>query len=414
MKIAVWHNLPSGGAKRTLNDHVRGLLARGHEVEVWYPPTANQDFSPLSGLVKEHVVPLHLPVLSQNPLRRILNPYFRTVRLLHAMDDHCRRCATEINAGGFDFFFGQACTFLRTTAISRYVHGPKTIFLGEPYRWLYEALPQLPWVAPPSTHRWWKPRYTAERWRDSLKVHGLRIQAREELESARAYTLILTNSLFSRESILRAYGVEAQVCYPGVDLALFRDQGLPREDFVVSIGALTWEKNAQFIIGALALLPEPRPKLVWIANVASPSFQAWITRYAAEQGVEFDLHLNIPDAAMLDLLNRARLLAYAPRLEPLGLAPLEANACGTPVVAVAEGGVRETVQDGVSGFLVQPEIAAMAQAIQRLRDDPDLAAELGALGKERVAEFWSVAAADERLERRFAEVLAKYHKDNAV
>jgi hypothetical protein len=58
VKIAVWHNLPSGGGKRALYDHVTGLLARGHTVESWCPPTADQDFLPLGTLVVEHVVPL--------------------------------------------------------------------------------------------------------------------------------------------------------------------------------------------------------------------------------------------------------------------------------------------------------------------------------------------------------------------
>jgi glycosyltransferase involved in cell wall biosynthesis len=49
-------------------------------------------------------------------------------------------------------------------------------------------------------------------------------------------------------------------------------------------------------------------------------------------------------------------MAYAPRLEPLGLAPLEAGACGLPVVAVAEAGVRETVVDGITGSLTGPTV----------------------------------------------------------
>src|ERR1700722_18226794 len=60
MKIAVWHNLPSGGGKRALYDHVRGLVARGHYVESWCPPTADQEFLPISDLVLEHIVPFEM------------------------------------------------------------------------------------------------------------------------------------------------------------------------------------------------------------------------------------------------------------------------------------------------------------------------------------------------------------------
>src|SRR6266446_7167318 len=46
VKIAVWHNLPSGGGKRALYYHVRGLVERGHTVESWCPPTADQSYLP--------------------------------------------------------------------------------------------------------------------------------------------------------------------------------------------------------------------------------------------------------------------------------------------------------------------------------------------------------------------------------
>jgi hypothetical protein len=58
MKIAVWHNLPSGGGKRALYYHVKGLVERGHTVESWCPSTAAQSYLPLSELITEHIIPL--------------------------------------------------------------------------------------------------------------------------------------------------------------------------------------------------------------------------------------------------------------------------------------------------------------------------------------------------------------------
>jgi len=65
LRIAIWHNLPSGGGKRAMFDQVRGLTSRGHYVEAWCPPTANQTFLPLSTLIKEHIVPLETPAQSR-------------------------------------------------------------------------------------------------------------------------------------------------------------------------------------------------------------------------------------------------------------------------------------------------------------------------------------------------------------
>ena len=57
VKIAIWHNLPSGGDKRALYYHVKGLVQRGHTVESWCPSTANQSYLPLSELITEHILP---------------------------------------------------------------------------------------------------------------------------------------------------------------------------------------------------------------------------------------------------------------------------------------------------------------------------------------------------------------------
>lgn len=68
------------------------------------------------------------------------------------------------------------------------------------------------------------------------------------------------------------------------------------------------------------------------------------------------------------------------------------------MIAVAEGGVRETVVDGLNGLLVEAHPEKMAQAIQTLRNDPVLARRLGENGSRRVREHWSLDAATERLE----------------
>ncbi|HEX6816997.1 MAG TPA: glycosyltransferase, partial [Ktedonobacterales bacterium] len=80
-------------------------------------------------------------------------------------------------------------------------------------------------------------------------------------------------------------------------------------------------------------------------------------------------------------------------------------ACGLPVVAVAEGGVRETVVDGVTGLHVLHDPRAVAAAIERLRDNPDYAHQLGEQGRTRVASEWSLRSAAQRLEQRFDDVV---------
>jgi glycosyltransferase involved in cell wall biosynthesis len=322
------------------------------------------------------------------------------------MDRHCRECADEINAGDFDLVFANSCTFFNVTPIGRYVSAPRVIYLGEPCRWLYEAMPRLRWAAL-SLAGWsrWKPSQVREHVSDALRVQAMRIQVREELNSAQAFDAILVNSLYSRESVLRAYGLDSKVCYLGIDTCVFKNERIPRQDFVVGIGEIKWPKNIHFVIEALGAMTGPRPRLIWIGNEVSPSYLEDLKQLAVTRKVTFEPRVRVSDEELVDILNRALAMVYAPRLEPFGLAPLEANACGLPVIAVAEGGVRETIQHGVNGLLVEHEPRSMAAAVERLRDQPGYSRELGERACQQVHDLWSLPASIDRLEQRFAEVL---------
>ena len=408
MKIAVWYNLPSGGAKRALFYHVRGLVERGHQVEIWCPPTADLSYLPLSGLAPEHVVPLggRAPG-SRRATRHPLRHYHDVTAVIADMDEHCRACAEQIQAQGFDLLFANSCFVFGAAAIGRHVALPKVLYLQEPNRELYEARPNFPWAAQPAApEAWYAPRLLRRTLADMVNTQSLRVKVRQEALNAEAYDSILVNSYFSRESVLRAYNLDAKVCYLGIDTALFADQNLPREDFAVGLGQISPHKNTRFVIEALAAVPPPRPRLVWIGNTSSADYLAEMQQLAETSGVVLDARVRVSNEELSSLLSRARMMLYAPRLEPFGFAPLEGNACGLPVVAVAEGGVRETVVDGVNGLLVESRPEAMASAAVCLLNDAELAAKLGEQGKRLVAERWSLAASIDRLEKAVTETLS--------
>ena len=136
----------------------------------------------------------------------------------------------------------------------------------------------------------------------------------------------------------------------GVDTERFTWQNKKRENFTVSVAALLPTKNIEFLIQSLATIcADRRPKLILISNMVDGSYLDRVQSLANKSGVDFELKHRIEDAELIDLLNRARMMLYAPRLEPFGYAPLEANACGLPVVAVAEGGVRKTFRTASTG-----------------------------------------------------------------
>lgn len=399
MRIAVWHNLPSGGGKRALYGHVVGLVKRGHTVEAWCPPTADSKYLPLNTIIPEHVVDLKRPPYT------LADKFGITLvkkRQIAAMEAHCRACADEINHGNFDILFANSCMFFGATSIGRFTKAPSVLYLGEPYRRLYEAMPRLWWLAPP---RRVGPMLGLSSLKaaiqDSRSIRNGRLQAREEVDNAAAFNRILVNSYFSRESILRAYGLDSDVCYLGIDTDLFVDRHLERTNTVVGLGSFTHAKNIRLCIQALSMIHYRRPKLVWVGNTAT-SYLDEMCVLARKQNVDFEPHVNITDKELLDILNHAQAMLYAPWLEPFGLAPLEANACGVPVIAVAEGGVRETIIDGVTGLLVEKDPASMASAVSKLACNPALARDLAMNARLNVEKDWNMVAAIDRLEQRLA------------
>jgi glycosyltransferase involved in cell wall biosynthesis len=327
------------------------------------------------------------------------------LRQAKALDEHCRQCADEINRRNFDILFANSSIIQAVSSIGRYVKIKKVLYLQEPNRWLYEAGESgLPWVAiPAATRSWMRPRYIRWYLWNLIGTQRLRVLARDERLNASAFDLILVNSYFSRETLLRVYGLDSTVCYLGVDTQLFVDRQYARENFVVGMGELRSHKNVEFVIKAVAKIGVPRPRLVWIANMVEDWYYEKMRSLAESHRVIFEARASINDNELVDILNRATAMVYAPRLEPFGLAPLEANACGLPVVAVAEGGVRETIIDGVNGLLVQHQPQMMGHAIQRLAHDKDLAARLSKNASNIAQEKWSVNAAVERLERQLTQ-----------
>jgi glycosyltransferase involved in cell wall biosynthesis len=347
---------------------------------------------------------------SREGLSYLIWRYGETTEKIAAMDRHCQQCAAEINAGGFDILFAHPCMFVRVTSIGRFSKIPTVLYLQEPNRDLYEASPKFPWAAlPRRSRRMWTPYSIRRRLKDLVDIRALRLQAREESDNAAAFGRILVNSYFSRESVLRAYGLDSRVCYLGVATELFRPLGLPRERIVVGLGAIHPSKGLETAIEAVATIPDAqRPELHWIGNFANVRYQGRIGALAKSLSVKFVPWVAVSDEEVVNLLNRAAVLVYTSRLEPFGLAPLEANACETPVVAIAEGGVRESMLDGFNGILVPERLPEqIGQALIRFLDDRALARSVGERARAHVVENWTWERTVEHVEKSLIETAEK-------
>ena len=190
---------------------------------------------------------------------------------------------------------------------------------------------------------------------------------------------------------VRRTAVDVVPC--GVDLDHFTDDGpaLPRGDRrrIVTVGRLVERKGVQTVIDALASLRDT--ELVVAGGPAADSLDddrdvQRLRKVALRHGVadRVDFLGRVLREDMPALLRSADVVVTVPWYEPFGITPLEAMACGTPVVESAVGGLTDTVIDGVTGLLVPPKRAdQLAVALDRLLGDPMLLDSLGLAAVDR-------------------------------
>jgi glycosyltransferase involved in cell wall biosynthesis len=125
-----------------------------------------------------------------------------------------------------------------------------------------------------------------------------------------------------------------------------------------------------------------------------------------ELGLEDDVHFLGVREGMAELLGRADLYLLPSEHESFGLSALEAMSCGVPVIATSVGGTSEVVEQGVSGYLVDPhDVETMGRlAVELLRDPPRHRA-MGEAARARVEERFAQDLVLWRYERLYAELL---------
>jgi glycosyltransferase involved in cell wall biosynthesis len=180
----------------------------------------------------------------------------------------------------------------------------------------------------------------------------------------------------------------------GVDLSLFRPDGpiAPRGSFrhrVVVVTRLVERKGVDVVIRALAALPDTELVVAGGPEAAALGADPETRRLlgiARELGVAERVTLlgRLEREQVPALLRSADAVACCPWYEPFGIVPLEAMACGVPVVASSVGGLLDTVTGGVTGIHVPPrDPGAVAAALGRLLDDAAARSRLGAAGAVR-------------------------------
>lgn len=208
---------------------------------------------------------------------------------------------------------------------------------------------------------------------------------------------------------------------PGVDRAFFspgdragarRALHLDDRPVVLFVGRMQPLKGASLAVEALASMKRRDARLVLVGGPSGHDGEAELAavrRVTAAAGLHDRVVIVAPQPHhLLSTYYRAADVCVVPsRSESFGLVALEAAACGVPVVAAAVGGLRTLVEDGRSGYLVDHrEPAAFAACLDRIIDDPESAAAMGAAGVALAQRYaWSSTAV--RLRRIYADLTCR-------
>jgi glycosyltransferase involved in cell wall biosynthesis len=199
--------------------------------------------------------------------------------------------------------------------------------------------------------------------RSSAPVRWLMRSLRPALQkwdrrTAQSVTHFIANSENVRRRIQRHYGRDASVIYPPVDTHYFEPNGRPRKDFFLMVTAFAPYKRIEIAIDAFNRLRLPLviagkgQELDKLALLAGPTVKllGWVS-----------------DDALKTLYQEAKALIF-PGEEDFGMVPVEAQACGCPVIALGRGGALESVVPGKTGFFFpEPSPESLIECVEKFR-----------------------------------------------
>jgi len=385
-KIAFYYNLSFGGALNTMLEFAR-YLSRTYTIDLYTMEEQLEElkvsflpqyFSSIYTYKRENK-----EVIKGGPLLRIQEDYnfFNNIRNLH------KTIASDIDKRNYKVVVISHDKYCQTPFLIRYLKTKTVYYCQEPIRMYYEyalnPINNMPFSI--------------------KKIYLLfsdYFRKQTDIKNARSATKILSNSYSSNESIYRAYGIYPSVCHLGVDQNKFKDLRVKKENFVYAIGNLSPHKAHKFIIEAISLIPgNKRPKLIIATGGVDLVNANSLYTFAKKMQVNIKILEKISDKQHVELYNKARATICAAHLETLGLSALESMTCGTPVIAVQEGGYRDIIQNIKTGFFVNRDIKELAKMIQDLFEKKLPIKQITKEARKTIIPYWTWEQATARLER---------------
>ncbi len=413
LRVALFHGLPPGGALRALYEELK-RFPTDLEVDLFTADitsvdrftdltagTYRLDLSSLVASTRSYPLPAAAAMVAPR-----LGRTGSFVVAGEAMWRVQQQMSSDINRDGYHVAFVHACRFSLSVPIAEWLNVPCVFYAQEARRVGFEA--PLP---PPAS----QPRYRRMLTQLLRPPYEL-VCRRRDRRAVGAVDRVLCNSRFSADVLTAAYGIDPVVCYLGVDDGVFCPSDEPSRRpasatnplRVLSVGALHPVKGHDLALGATAhaaIACSTPGELHVVYERERPGYGSELDGLARSLGVELHLHRGISDERLVSLYRSAHVTVCAARLEPFGLTVLESTSCGTPVVAIAQGGYRETVTEGINGYLAERNAASLGEGIIRIVRG-DLKTSPAAL-HSLVSRDWSWDLAAERIAQQLRLAASK-------
>lgn len=316
-KIAIFHNLPSGGGFRML-EKITIYLKRENYVKIYI----------ISDLPLKKIDGVDYEYLQINPWKGF---FLRYLWILLCLPNIHRKVAKNINKN-FETAFVTHDYITKSPFLLRYLKIPTTYLCQEPQREFYESNE----IHSPNI----KDRIV------NLFRYPIKIIDEHNVLYAKK---VICNSLYSKKIIDKIYNVKSKVVYPGVDEKYFKPSGKKKNNSLLCVGGLNPVKDQIFLIKKLKFLSK-KYKLVLIGSGKEEYVKK--IRDLNNGDIKIEIRQNIDDIELRKYYQDANVTLITAHNEPFGLSSIESQSCGTPVVAVNEGGLAENIVNGRTGYLV--------------------------------------------------------------
>ena len=316
-KIAIIHNLPSGGALRMLTEIINRYSSKC-EIDIFSISTKKPTVINNTNLLWYKVKPW-----------KGFIPY--NIWIIFKLSKIHKSIAKKINWTKYDLVFVTHDYFTKSPYILRNIKTKNILYLcQEAQREYYESS-----------------KYHAPNIKDKIvKILRLPIKLIDE-RNVRFASHIICNSRFSKKILEKIYKKKCEIVYPGVDNNIFNPGKGIKKNMILCVGGINKIKGQDFIIESLRPLLR-KYSLVLIGNGRSVDVKA-IEKLADNLNIK--ISNNVDDIELKKYYQDSKVTCIAAYNEPFGLTSVESQSCSTPVVSVNQGGPKETIINGKTGYL---------------------------------------------------------------